>query len=407
MKTIIALLLGICFLTTSFKSIDAKKPGKIDIKTVVIDAGHGGHDVGCLGSSSREKDMALRVALKLGKLIEDNLGDVSVVYTRQTDTFIELHKRADIANKNNADLFICIHFNSGAKTAFGVETFAMGLHKSAANLEVAKRENSSILQEQNYLKQYDGFDPNSEEATIIFTLYQNAHLDQSLAFASRVQEKFKRTGRFDRGVKQAGFLVLWRTNMPAVLIENGFLTNKEEQNYFKNGNGVNKSAVSIFKAFREYKAQAEGEPIPKDDEPFIGMEAMSKIETYKAPVEEPKADAVLGSGEEATPDSFKLKNLKADTVKATTMSRTELEAYKEQLKKEKEKTQKELAEIKRNGEKAAKNHAKEQQPEQTKPEPTATTTTTPDSEARVCYRVQFYGSPLQMALLAQSSKAWK
>ncbi len=385
---VLTLIFGI---NSSFTIV--KKKAKFVIKTVVIDAGHGGHDTGCLGSSSREKDMALKVALKLGKLIEDNFGEVDVVYTRKTDTFIELHRRAEIANQNNADLFICIHFNSGGKTAYGAETYAMGLHKTADNLEVAKRENSSILQEQDYLKKYDGFDPNSEEATIIFSLYQNANLDQSLAFASLVQEKFKKTGRFDRGVKQAGFLVLWRTNMPAVLIESGFLTNKEEQAYFKTGNGINKTAVSIFKAFREYKAHAEGEAIPKEDEPFLGQEELQKLETYKSvDVSEvtPKPENPV-----EVPDSFKLKNLKSDTSQAKKMTKTELEEYKNALEKEKLKTEMEIAEIKvRKGEKIPVTPApKEENP-----------SSPPPSVENTNYRVQFYSSGQQMSISSPKFK---
>ena len=372
-------------LNSSFKLVEKK--AKFAIKTVVIDAGHGGHDTGCLGSSTREKDMALKVALKLGKLIEDNFGEVDVVYTRKTDTFIELHKRAEIANKNNADLFICIHFNSGGKTAYGAETYAMGLHKSADNLEVAKRENSSILQEQDYLKKYDGFDPNSEEATIIFSLYQNANLDQSLAFASKIQEKFKKTGRFDRGVKQAGFLVLWRTNMPAVLIESGFLTNKDEQAYFKSGNGINKTAVSIFKAFREYKAQSEGETIPKDDDPFLGQEEMGKLETYKTAEAEPSEKKEINPETTEVPDSFKLRNLKSDSLQAKKMSKTELEEYKQELQKEKLKTEMEIAELKlKKGIKDPVTPVNEVKP------------VNPIPAEGVCYRVQFYSSGQQMSL---------
>ena len=380
-----ALLALIFGLNSSFTIL--KKSAKYAVKTVVIDAGHGGHDTGCLGSSTREKDMALNVALKLGKLIEENFGEVDVVYTRKTDTFIELHKRAEIANQNNADLFICIHFNSGGKTAYGAETYAMGLHKSADNLEVAKRENSSILQEQDYLKKYDGFDPNSEEATIIFSLYQNANLDQSLAFASRVQEKFKKTGRFDRGVKQAGFLVLWRTNMPAVLIESGFLTNKEEQSYFKTGNGINKTAVSIFKAFREYKAQAEGDEIPKDSEPFLGQEELQKVETYKS-VDVNESSPKLENPVEI-PDSFKLKNLRTDKSQAQKMSKTELEEYKKALEKEKAKTESEIEEMK--AQKAEKKGMLANSKIENEPRPNLTAEGT-------YYRVQFYSSSQQMSL---------
>lgn len=250
------------------------------LKTVVIDAGHGGHDSGCHGSSSYEKHVALSVALKLGKLINDKFPDVKVVYTRKTDVFVELHRRAQIANENKADLFICIHCNSGPITAFGSETFVMGLHKSEDNLNVAKRENAVILQEDNYQRQYDGFDPNSAEANIVFSLYQNAFLDQSLYFAGKVQDELTHFAkRHNRGVKQAGFLVLFRTTMPAVLIETGFLTNANEEKYLKSDAGQNTIAEGILRAFGSYKNWIDGTavkrektPIPsvkKEDQPIV------------------------------------------------------------------------------------------------------------------------------------------
>jgi len=244
-------------LLTSYKPIPKRFSG---IKTVVIDAGHGGHDVGCIGSSSREKNIALSVSLKLGEMIEQKFPDVRVIFTRKKDEFVELNERAGIANRAKADLFICIHCNSGSHEAFGAETFVMGLHKSADNLAVARRENSSILLEKDYKTKYDGFDPNSPEANIIFSLFQNAFMNQSIAFASKIQSQFEEyAGRSNRGVKQAGFLVLYRTAMPSVLIETGFLTNKNEEKYLLSEKGQTDIASSIFKAFKEYKIDMEGE----------------------------------------------------------------------------------------------------------------------------------------------------
>jgi N-acetylmuramoyl-L-alanine amidase len=232
---------------------------KAGVKTVVIDPGHGGHDSGCLGASSNEKNVALIVSLQLGKMIEENFPDVKVIYTRKTDVFVELHRRAQIANQAKADLFICIHCNAGPKTAYGAETFVMGLHKTNENLEVAKRENSVILQEDNYEMQYDGFDPNSPEANIIFSMFQNAYLEQSLYFAGRVQHEFRsHAHRHDRGVKQAGFLVLYKTAMPSVLIETGFLTNLDEEKFLNSKDGQEKVAESILRAFGSYKNWMEG-----------------------------------------------------------------------------------------------------------------------------------------------------
>ncbi len=259
--TIFILLLS-SLLLTSF-STENRLP-KYQIRTIVIDAGHGGHDVGCLGSSSQEKNIALAVSLKLGKLIEHYFPDIRVIYTRETDVFIELHERAAIANRNRADLFICIHCNSGPSAAFGTETFVMGLHKTSDNLAVAKRENSSILLEKDYKAKYDGFDPNSPEANIIFSLYQNTFMNQSLHFASLLQEQFaQNSGRFNRGVKQAGFMVLFRTAMPSVLIELGFLTNKSDEKFLITEKGQDGMANSIVKAFTAYKSETERKSVGK------------------------------------------------------------------------------------------------------------------------------------------------
>jgi len=231
------------------------------IKTVVIDAGHGGHDAGCLGTHSKEKEVTLAIALKLGKYFEDNYPNIKVVYTRKTDEFVDLFERANIANRAKADLFISLHCNSSAnKAAFGSETYAMGLHVSEANLNVAKRENSVILLEDNYEKNYDGFDPKSTEAYIIFSLYQNVNIDKSLFLASKVQDQFTtKLKRYNRGVKQAGFIVLYKTNMPSVLIESGFLSNKNEEEFLTSEDGQENIAKSIYLAFKAYKEELEKE----------------------------------------------------------------------------------------------------------------------------------------------------
>ena len=233
---------------------------KYKIKTVVIDAGHGGHDSGCLGGNySKEKNVTLAVALKLGALITKNFPDIKVIYTRKTDVFIELHERAGIANRNNADLFISIHCNANPNTAaFGAETYLMGLHKTEANLDVSKRENAVITLEKDYKNQYDGFDPNAPETHIILSLNQNAHIEQSTLLASFIQKQFKELGRYSRGVKQAGFLVLYKTAMPAVLIETGFLTNPSEGAFLVSDDGQSKLSQSIFKGFKAYKDVMEG-----------------------------------------------------------------------------------------------------------------------------------------------------
>ncbi len=249
------------------------------VKTVVIDAGHGGKDGGCVGSIANEKNIALAISLKLGKYIKENFKDVNVVYTRETDVFIELTERARIANKADADLFICIHVNSGAaSSAIGTETYVMGLHKTESNLKVAQRENSSILMEDDYKSKYENFDPNSPESYIVLTMTQGAHLEQSLIFASKVQKEFtERVGRYNRGVKQAGFLVLHQTAMPSVLIETGFITNKEEEKFLASDIGQDYMASAIFRAFKEYKHEIESKGIQQEaKEPIVEEKSKPK-----------------------------------------------------------------------------------------------------------------------------------
>lgn len=232
---------------------------KYQVKTIVIDAGHGGKDPGCSGKSSKESKIALQIALELGRIIEENLKDVKIIYTRSDDTFIELHERAAIANRNGADLFVSIHCNAAASTsAYGTETFAMGLHKTEGNLEIAKRENSVILKESNFQSNYEGFDPNSDEDHIMIAQFQNSHVNNSLLLASKVEGQFKtRLSLKSNGVKQAGFLVLWKTAMPSILIETGFLTNLKDETYLNNKTNQVYMASGIYRAIKEYKLELE------------------------------------------------------------------------------------------------------------------------------------------------------
>lgn len=229
------------------------------LKTVVIDAGHGGRDPGTSGRYAKEKEIALKIALKLGNYIETYIPDVQVIYTRKTDKFVPLNERADIANKNKADLFISIHLNGNLnKRAYGSSTYVLGLHKTEENLEVAKLENSAILFEDDYSTKYEGFEPNSSESYIIFSLIQDTYLEQSLSYASYIQKEFEqRARRKNRGVKQAGFVVLWMTSMPSVLIEAGFLTNPQEEKYLITEQGQDYLASAIYRAFRDYKNKIE------------------------------------------------------------------------------------------------------------------------------------------------------
>jgi len=238
----------------SFKGIN-KKSG---LKTIVLDAGHGGKDPGTHGKKTNEKDVTLSVVLKLGKMLKAKYPELKIIYTRKTDNFIELIERAEIANRNNADIFISVHCNSGPAHICGSETYAMGLHTSDVNLKVAKRENAVILKEDNYLKKYGGFDPNSPLAHIFFSNIQNVYLDRSLFFAQNVEKQFEnQEGKFSRGVKQAGFIVLWKTAMPAVLIELGFLTHNKEEKTLNSDKGQDQAAKSIFKAIAKYKESLE------------------------------------------------------------------------------------------------------------------------------------------------------
>lgn len=231
---------------------------KIDV--VVIDAGHGGHDPGTIGfSKTHEKNIALAVSLKVGAYIKENFPNVKVVYTRDKDRFVELHERSNIANKNKADLFISIHCNAfSSSSVHGTEVFVLGLHKSAENLAVAQRENSVILKEDNHEHHYDGFDPKSAEAHILMSLMQNAYLDQSISLAQKVDRQFKdKVKRSSRGVKQAGFVVLYKSAMPSVLVELGFISNKNEEAFLTTEEGQAYMASAIYRAFKEYKLEYE------------------------------------------------------------------------------------------------------------------------------------------------------
>ena len=230
------------------------------IQTIVIDAGHGGKDTGALGKVSKEKDLNLAVALKFGNYIKENLPDVKVVYTREKDKFVELSERAAIANRNNADVFVSIHCNSTetANSASGAETFVMGESKNEKNLAVAKKENAAILLEDN-TDAYDNFDPNSTEAYILFSLSQSLYQSQSLDLADKVQKQFASKGRHDRGVQQAGFLVLWKTSMPSILVELGFINNTKEEQFLNSEKGQTQMALALYRAFEEYKRAFEAE----------------------------------------------------------------------------------------------------------------------------------------------------
>jgi len=234
--------------------------------TLVIDAGHGGHDAGAVGAITKEKIINLNVALAFGRLVEQNCKDVKVIYTRKTDVFVPLHTRADIANKAKADLFISIHTNSLPKKHIsrGIETYTLGMHRAADNLDVAKRENSVILIEKDYKQRYQGFDPNSSESYIMFEFIQDHNMAQSVELAKLVQKRTCATaGRQNKGVKQAGFLVLRETSMPSCLIELGFISTPDEEQFLHSVNGAEKLGRGIYQAFVDYYQAKQSKARPK------------------------------------------------------------------------------------------------------------------------------------------------
>lgn len=256
------------------------------IRTVVIDPGHGGKDSGACGKKGMEKDIVLAIGLKLGKYIEENIPDLKVIYTRKTDEFIPLYKRAEIANENNADLFISIHANGWSNPkSFGTETLVLGLHRSNENFEVAKRENSVILLEDDYTTRYENFDPNSLESYIVFSLMQNVYDHQSISFAGLVQEQFRdRAHRKDRGVKRQGLLVLAQTSMPGVLVETGFVTNEDEERYLLSEEGQDYISSAIYRAFKDYKSEIESKSVINSKLEAVNSESESIEKTVEVKI---------------------------------------------------------------------------------------------------------------------------
>ena len=278
------------FLLIIFFNFNSYSQNTNKIKTIVIDPGHGGKDPGTMGTkrySTYEKDIALDISLKLGFYIEKYFPDVEVIYTRKTDVFLELWERTEIANKRNADLFISIHCDGFKNSnASGASVFVMGMSKLKANMDVAMRENSVMYLEDNFIEKYDGFDPKSPESYIVFSLMQNTYIDQSISFAQQVDKQFvERAQRKSRGVKQAPFYVISRANMPSVLIEAGFLTNPQEEDYLNTDSGKDFIASSIFRAFRSYKEEIEGvekhENKERDDKSDLVVQKVHSEIEYK------------------------------------------------------------------------------------------------------------------------------
>ena len=290
-KNLVQFFLLLVFLLGSSFSVEASQDQEKKDFVVVLDAGHGGKDPGKSTNGYLEKDIALSIILKVGKQLE-NMEDIKVIYTRKTDVFIPLHKRAEIANSANADLFVSIHCNAASsKQAYGSETFVLGLHRNRDNLEIAMKENSVIYLEEDYDVKYDGFDPNDPTSYMGMTLMQEEYLDQSILLADFVQKQFTNVlKRRDRGVKQAGFLVLRETYMPSVLIETGFLTNNNEGRYLNSKTGQEKMADAILKGILNYKNNLnlntfQANTTPKKSEIYEDVTFKVQIAAGSSPLE--------------------------------------------------------------------------------------------------------------------------
>lgn len=271
-KSAVIVLLSVFFMQITFSQTATKQA----IKTVCIDAGHGGHDPGCHGAITNEKTVCLSMALKLGELIKKNYPDVKVIFTRDKDVFVDLDERAKIANRNKADLFICIHANSASPAAYGVETFVLGMHRTESQLKIAEQENSSIYLEEDGGAKYKDIDL-GPDAIIFKQLQMSVYLDLAIKFATNLQSEFKKLGRYERGVKQAGFIVLYKTTMPSVLIETGFLTNPTEEKFLADNTSQQKMADAMFVAFQKYKNELEGVDI---------LKGVTPTKEYKQPAHE-------------------------------------------------------------------------------------------------------------------------
>jgi N-acetylmuramoyl-L-alanine amidase len=343
----------------------AKDEPKHKVKTVVIDAGHGGKDPGCSGHIHNEKTVALAVALKLGKYIEEHIKDVRVIYTRKTDVFVDLEDRAKIANDNNADLFISIHCNAAGKPVlikdkvtgkmrpktyknkkgkvvvvetsnpepYGSETYVMGLKNEEGKMKVAQRENSVILLEDNYESKYQGFDPDSEESYIIMSNYTSAYVLQSAGLAMKIQEEYsKKASRVDKGVHRQSIWVLWRTGMPSVLTEIGYLTNPQEELFLGSDKGQTYMAACLLRAFRKYKDEVEGRKQVYDDE-FENQKPLEKEVhiSYKEqiPVPTESNDQIIKSDSNTVKVEVIKDNPKSNEVVNQLNNALEDEAYKQ------------------------------------------------------------------------------
>lgn len=353
-----------------FCSFHQYKDGlKHKVKTIVIDPGHGGKDPGCSGSYCKEKDVSLAVALKLGKIIEEKMKDVKVIFTRKTDIFVELEDRAKIANENNADLFISIHCNAAGKPVmirdkktgklrpktfknsrgklvvvetanpepYGSETYVMGLKNEEGKMKVAQRENSAMLLEDNYEAKYQGFDPNSEESYIIMSNYTSSYVIQSASLGLKIQEQYsKKAGRVDKGVHRQSIWVLWRTSMPSVLTEIGYLTNPQDEKFLGSEKGQYYLAACLFRALRAYKDEQEGVKNVYNDD--IENQTPLEREKYNTiPVKEDESidDSEQDSNKTIQGENSKINNIEFGGEKMTVVQKQEndkVETTKQEIK---------------------------------------------------------------------------
>ena len=301
-KKYIRRLLPVFAILLAFSFAEASGQKKF---TVVVDAGHGGKDPGALGANSQEKNINLAIALKVGEKIEKQNANVKVLYTRKTDKYLTVAERPRFANDNHADLFISIHTNASKNPATsGTETYSLGVAKTKENLEVAMLENSVILLEDNYKQKYQGFDPKSVESYIMFEFMQDAHQQQSLSFAKYVQDRLAGNSRTNRGVRQAGFLVLKNTAMPSILVELGFISNPEEEKFLNSKEGQEALANAIYAAFADFKTEYDKKSAPPT--PTIPAPA-NAVKTSEEPAPAPAVDDIANVGESNAEAAFENK----------------------------------------------------------------------------------------------------
>ncbi len=354
--------------------------------TVTLDAGHGGKDPGALGSVAREKHLTLSIIKKIGNLIETEHPDVKVVYTRNTDCYLTLQERANIANKAHSDLFISVHVNANNnKNVFGCETYTLGLTKSQSNLDVAMRENSVILLEDEYNKKYEGFDPKSVDSYIMFELQQNQFVDKSISLASTIQQNFVALGRKDRGVRQAGFWVLHKTSMPSVLVEVGYISNLAEEKYLNTEKAQNELARAIYDAFVLFKHdfyKKSGIIIaPKVDSVAIKKAQEDSIRLAKEIKEKQEARAAQAAKEALAAKRAEEKRIEQETIKAKKDSLKRIEEEKKELERQK------------NLQKQKEEEARKKAEQQTKTE-----ATTQSLKGKIEYRVQLFALSKKLSL---------